>query len=62
MSTKKKFSIPFTNVDEQRIRVAAALEGCGFGRMIVLLVREGLKRRGVKVMREDGLHEHEGEA
>lgn len=29
MSAKKKFSIPFTNADEQRVRLAAALEGRG---------------------------------
>lgn len=53
MSTKKKFPIALTDNDEQRVRLAAALEGCGFGRMIVLLVREGLKRRGVKTLREE---------
>lgn len=54
MSTKKKkFSITLTDSDEQRVRLAAALEGCGFGRMIVLLVREGLKRRRVKALKEE---------
>jgi len=48
MSKKQDFSIALTPMDEHRIRVAAALEGCSFGRMIVLLVREGLDRRGVK--------------
>ena len=60
MSTKKKFPIALTDNDEQRVRLAAALEGCGFGRMIVLLVREGLKRRGVKVARADGKPDGEG--
>lgn len=59
MSAKKKFSITLTDSDEQRIRLAAALEGRGFGRMIVLLVREGLKRRGVKIPREEASHERE---
>ena len=59
MSTKKKFPIALTDNDEQRVRLAAALEGCGFGRMIVLLVREGLKRRGVKVAREAPHEKHE---
>ena len=56
---KKKFSITLTDSDEQRVRLAAALEGRGFSSMVVLLVRESLKRRGVKVMREDGPHEEE---
>jgi len=38
MSKKQDFSIALTPMDEHRIRVAAALEGCSFGRMIVLLV------------------------
>ena len=59
MSTKKKFPIALTDNDEQRVRLAAALEGCGFGRMIVLLVREGLKRRGGKIPREEASHEGE---
>ena len=60
MSAKKKFSIPFTNADEQRVRLAAALEGREFSSMVVLLVREALKRRGVKVVRGDVLpHEEE---
>lgn len=42
-----------TPMDEHRIRVAAALEGCSFGRMIVLLVRQGLDRRGVKESKEE---------
>ncbi len=46
MSTKKKFSITLTDCDEQRVRIAAALEGRGFSSMVVLLVREPLKRRG----------------
>ena len=49
---KKKFSITLTDSDEQRVRLAAALEGRGFSSMVVLLVREALKRRGVKAMRE----------
>lgn len=48
MSKKQDFPIALTPMDEHRIRVAAALEGCSFGRMIVLLVREELDRRGVK--------------
>lgn len=48
MSKKQDFPIALTATDEHRVRVAAALEGCSFGRMIVLLVREGLDRRGVK--------------
>lgn len=53
MSTKKKFPIALTDNDEQRVRLAAALEGRGFSSMVVLLVREALKRRGVKVAREE---------
>ena len=45
---KKKFSITLMDSDEQRVRLAAALEGRGFLSMVVLLVREGLDRRGVK--------------
>ena len=45
---KKKFSITLMDSDEQRVRLAAALEGRGFLSMVVLLVREALKRRGVK--------------
>lgn len=60
MSTKKKFPIALTDNDEQRVRLAAALEGRGFGRMVVLLVREALRRRGVKVMRADGEPDGEG--
>ena len=61
MSTKKKkFSITLTDADEQRVRLAAALEGRGFSSMVVLLVRESLKRRGVKVMRADGEPDGEG--
>lgn len=57
---KKKFSITLTDADEQRVRLAAALEGRGFSSMVVLLVREALKRRGVKVVRGDVLpHEEE---
>lgn len=48
MSRKQDFPIALTPTDERRVRVAAALEGCSFGRMVVLLVREGLDRRGVK--------------
>lgn len=48
MSKKQDFIIPLTTADERRVRVAAALEGCSFGRMVVLLAREGLDRRGVK--------------
>lgn len=48
MSKKQGFPIALTPMYEHRIRVAAALEGCSFGRMVVLLVREGLDRRGVK--------------
>ena len=59
MSRKQDFPIALTPTDERRVRMAAALEGCSFGRMIVLLVRESLKRRGVKGMREDGPHEGE---
>lgn len=57
MSTKKKFSITLTDSDEQRVRLAAALEGRGFSSMVVLLVRESLKQRGVKVAREAPPHE-----
>lgn len=53
MSKKQDFPIALTPMDEHRIRVAAALEGCSFGRMIVLLVREGLDRRGVKESKEE---------
>lgn len=57
---KKKFSITLTDSDEQRVRLAAALEGRGFSSMVVLLVRESLKRHGVKVVRGDVLpHEEE---
>lgn len=60
MSTKKKkFSITLTDSDEQRVRIAAALEGRGFSGMVVLLVREALKRRGVKVAREAPHEKHE---
>ena len=59
MSTKKKFPIALTDNDEQRVRLAAALEGRGFSSMVVLLVREALKRCGVKVAREAP---HEGKA
>jgi len=48
MSRKQNFVVPLTPTDERRVRVAAALEGCSFGRMVVLLVREGLDRRGAK--------------
>lgn len=48
MSKKQDFPIALTPMDEHRIRVAAALEGYSFGRMVLLLVREGLDRRGVK--------------
>lgn len=50
---KQDFPIALTPMDEHRIRVAAALEGCSFGRMIVLLVREGLDRRGVKGLEKE---------
>ena len=43
---KKKFSITLMDSDEQRVRLAAALEGRGFLSMVVLLVREALKRCG----------------
>ena len=56
---KKKFSITLTDSDEQRVRLAAALERRGFSSMVVLLVREALKRRGVKVMREAPHEKHE---
>lgn len=48
MSRKQDFPIALTPTDEHRVRVAAALKGCSFGRMVLLLVREGLDRRGVK--------------
>lgn len=56
---KKKFSITLMDSDEQRVRLAAALEGRGFLSMVVLLVREALKRRGVKVAREAPHEKHE---
>lgn len=56
---KKKFSITLMDSDEQRVRLAAALEGRGFLSMVVLLVRESLKRRGVKVAREAPHEKHE---
>ena len=47
---------------ERRVRVAAALEECSFGRMVVLLVREGLDRRGVKAGFPKGAIEKEASA
>ena len=60
MSRKQDFPISLTATDEHRVRVAAALEGCSFGRMIALLVREGLDRRGVKALSMHGQHNKEG--
>lgn len=59
MSKKQDFPIALTPTDERRVRVAAALEGCSFGRMVVLLVREGLDRRGVKAGFPKGAIEEE---
>lgn len=56
---KKKFSITLMDSDEQRVRLAAALGGRGFLSMVVLLVREALKRRGVKAAREAPHEKHE---
>lgn len=60
MSKKQDFIIPLTTADERRVRMAAALEGCSFGRMIVLLVREGLDRRGVKALSTHDQYNKEG--
>lgn len=60
MSRKQDFPIALTPTDERRVRAAAALEGCSFGRMIVLLVREGLDLRGVKALSTPGQHNKEG--
>lgn len=53
MSKKQDFPIALTTTDEHRVRVAAALEGRSFGRMVLLLVRQGLDRRGVKESKEE---------
>ena len=53
MSVKQHFTFCLTAADVRRLKVASALEGVGFANMIVLLVREGLNRRGVKESKEE---------
>ena len=48
MSVKQHLTFCLIASDVRRLKVASALEGVGLANMIVLLVREGLDRRGVK--------------
>lgn len=53
MSVKQHLTFCLIASDVRRLKVASALEGVGLANMIVLLVREGLDRRGVKGSKEE---------